>query len=298
VPPRARHADRPPSADPPYEQPTARPGAPGRPGAQPGPPGPRQALWVPTEVIEVKPSACAGGPTACLDPSPDDPPQVIERPEIPRRVRHVVGYEASCPHCGQVTNAPVPPEAAAGQGPRLTALLGDLAGSQRSRRRAVHAFGAAVLGVHRSRGAIQRAVDRVSEALQSRSEAMAAKAREATGNALDETAWYQPGVLAWVWGMVHSTVAFLMGHTSRRQTAFEALIKRWAGLLVSEGSVVSGQWAQARQTALAHLLRRARGLSERQAPALADGGRRGLAERQRLGPGATAPPPSAAVHTW
>jgi hypothetical protein len=66
------------------------------------------------------------------------------------------------------------------------------------------------LGVHLSRGAIQRAVDRVSEALQPLYEAMAAKAREAPVNYSDETAWYQHGVVAWLWGMVHSTVAFFL----------------------------------------------------------------------------------------
>ena len=74
------------------------------------------------------------------------------------------------------------------------------------------------------------------------------------------------------------------------QAAFEALITRWAGILVSDGYVVYGQWVHARQTCLAHLIRRARGLSERQDPELADFGRRVLAERQRLVHWATAPP--------
>ena len=149
----------------------------------------------------------------------------------------------------------MPAEASAGQGPRLTALIGELSGSQRISRSAVQAFCASVLGVHLSRGAIQRAVDRVSEAIQPLYEAMAAKAREATVNYIDETAWYQHGVLAWLWVMVNSTVAFFMVQTSRSQAAFEALIKRWAGILVRDGYVVYGQWVHARQTCLAHLIR-------------------------------------------
>lgn len=207
---RSRKADRPPSSAPPYEKPTARPGAPGRPGAKPGHPGHRQALLVPTEGIEGTPSACACGQPACLDTSPYDTHQVIERPEIPMHVRHCVLYEAYCPHGGQVTKAQVPPEAAAGQGPRRTARIGELSGRPRTSRRAGQAFCASGLGVHLSRGAIQRAVDRVSEALQPLYEAMAAKAREAPVNYSDETAWYQHGVVAWLWGMVHSTVAFFL----------------------------------------------------------------------------------------
>jgi transposase len=89
-----------------------------------------------------------------------------------------------------------------------------------------------------------------------------------------------------------------MVQTSRSQTAFAALIKRWAGILVSDGYVVYCQWVHARQTCLAHLLRRARGLSEWKDSELADVGRRVLAELQRLVHWATAPPTSGAVQTW
>jgi transposase len=193
---RSHNCDRPPASDPPDEKRPARAGPPGKPGAKPGHRGHQQALLAPTEVIEVKPSACACGQTAGLDTSPDSTHQVIERPEIQMRVRHFVWYEAYCPLCGTVTKAQVPPAAAAGQGPRLTALIGARSGSQRDSRRAVQEFCASVLGVHISRGAIQRAVDRVSEAIQPHDDAMAAKAREAKVNDIDETTWYQHGVLA------------------------------------------------------------------------------------------------------
>ena len=136
----------------------------------------------PTEVIEVKPLACACGQTDCLDTSPYATHQVIEWPAIQRRVRHVVLYEAYCPQCGTVTKAQVPSAATAGQGPRLTALIGELSGSQRGSRSAVQEFCQSVLGVDLSRGAIQRAVDRVSDAIAPVSEAIAAKAQTATVN--------------------------------------------------------------------------------------------------------------------
>jgi transposase len=53
-----------------------------------------------------------------------------------------------------------------------------------------------------------------------------------------------------------------------------------------------------RQACLAHLIRRARGLSERTAPELAKCGRRVLVELQRLVHWATAPPTSGEVQTW
>jgi len=295
---RSHNSDRPPSSDPPYEKRPARAGPHGKPGAKPGHPGHQQALLAPTEVIEVKPAACACGQTACLDTSPYYTHQVIELPEIQMIVRHFVLYEAYCPQCGKVTKAQVPPEAAAGQGPRLTALIGELSGSQRSSRSAVQEFCRSVLGVPLSRGTIQRAVDRVSEAITPHYEAIAQRARSAAVNYVDETAWYQHGVLAWLWVMVNPTVAFFMVHASRSKAAFEALVKRWAGILVSDGYGVYCQWVQARQTCLAHLIRRARGLAERKDPELAGFGRRVMAELQRLVHWAHAPPTAGEVQTW
>ena len=295
---RSDHADRPPSSDPPYEKRTARAGTQGSPGAKPGHPGHRQVLLEPTEVIEVKPPACACGQTACLDTSPYSIHQVIELPEIQMRVRHFVLYEAYCPQCGRITKAQVPPEASSGYGPRLTALIGELSGPQRDSRSAVQEFCASVLGVPISRGAIQRAVDRVSEAIKPHYEAIAQKARQAKVNYSDETAWYQHGVLAWLWVMANTTVAFFMVQASRSQAAFEALIKRWAGILVSDGYGVYCPWGHARQTCLAHLIRRARGLSERKDPELAWFGGRVLAELQRLVHWATAPPTAGEVQAW
>jgi uncharacterized protein DUF6444 len=69
VQPRSRHADRPPSSDPLYEKRPTRAGPHGKPGAKPGHPGHQPALLAPTEVIEVKPSACACGQTDVLDTS-------------------------------------------------------------------------------------------------------------------------------------------------------------------------------------------------------------------------------------
>jgi transposase len=85
---------------------------------------------------------------------------------------------------------------------------------------------------------------------------------------------------------------------SRSQAAFEALVERWAGILVSDGYAVYQQWMHGRQACLAHLIRRAQGLSERKEPELAKFGRRVMVELQRLVHWATAPPTSGEVQTW
>jgi transposase len=224
--------------------------------------------------------------------------QVIELPEIHMQVTHVVLHETRCPQCGRLLKAPLPEEHRYGYGPRLTALIGELSGPQRASRSAVQEFCTSVLGVPISRGTIQRMVDRVSEAITPHYEAIAAKVRRAPVNSIDETAWYQHGVLAWLWVMVNPTVALFKVQASRSKAAFEALVERWAGIVVSDGYGVYHHWLHGRQTCLAHLIRRARGLSERKEPELAWFGRRVKTELQRLVSWAAAPPTSSEVQTW
>jgi len=217
-------------------------------------------------------------------------------------VKHVVLHEARCPLCGRPVKATIAAEHAYGYGPRLAALIGEQSGPQRSSRTAVQQFCASVLGVPISRGAVQWAVDRVSAAIIPYFEAIGAKARGARVNNIDETAWYQHGVLVWLWVMVNTTGALFMVQASRSQAAFEALVERWAGILVSDGYNLYRTWLHGRQTCLAHLIRRPRGLSERQEPELARFGRRVLAELERLVRWATAPPTGGKyrpdMHAW
>src|SRR5262245_25026767 len=92
-------------------------------------------------------------------------------------------------------------------GPRLTALNGELSGPQGDSRSMVQERCRSVLGVAISRGAIQRAVDWVSDAITPHDEAVAEQASRAPVNSIDETTWYQHGVLAWLWVMVNAMVA-------------------------------------------------------------------------------------------
>src|SRR5215475_7185473 len=213
-------------------------------------------------------------------------------------VTHIMLHETRCPRCSRLLKAELPAQYRYGYGPRLTALIGELSGGQRDSRSAVQEFCTSVLGVRISRGAIQRCVDRVSEAIQPLYEAIAQKARSAPVNYIDETAWYQHGVLAWLWVMANPTVALFTVQASRNKMAFAALIERWAGLLVSDGYGVYQLWGHGRQTCLAHLIRRARGLAERRDAELAWFGRRVMTELQRLVHWATAPPTSGEVQTW
>ena len=96
---------------------------------------------------------------------PYSTPQVIALPVIEMAGQHCILHQARCPQCGRITKAPIPTETPYGYGPRLSALIGELSGSQRSSRSAVQEVCGAVLGIPLSRGAMQRIVERVSEAI-------------------------------------------------------------------------------------------------------------------------------------
>jgi transposase len=290
-----RNSDRPPSSDPPFVTRPSSSTTKETPGTKPGHPGHRQTLLAPTEVIEVMPTICACGQQEFPATMPHHTHQVIELPEIQMAVTHVVLHEPHCLRGGRFLNAELPAEYRYGYGPPFTALIGELPGSHRNSRSTVQEFCRSVLGVPMSRGAIQRAVDRVSEAIKPQYEAMAGKAQSTKVNDIDETTWYQHGGLAWLWVMVHPTVALCKVQANRNKAAFEALVERWMGILVSDGYGLYRQWLHGRQTCLAHLIRRARRLSERKSPELAWFGGRVLVELQRLVQWATAPPTAGEV---
>ena len=81
------------------------------------------------------------------------------------QVTHVILQEGECTACGRTCKGVVPEGCQVGYGPRLTGLIGELSGAQRSSRSAVKEFCQSVLGVAISNGGIQRCVDRVSQAI-------------------------------------------------------------------------------------------------------------------------------------
>jgi hypothetical protein len=157
------------------------------------PPGQRQVLVAPTEGTAGQPPACGGGPTVGPAARPCATHQGSELPGLRMRGRPFGVSEARGSRGGRVTNAPGPPAAAAGHGPRGTALRGELAGRQRRRRGAVQACGRAAWGGPSSPGALHRAGARGAAALSPPDEAMTVPARRAPVKDLDEPRWDQHG---------------------------------------------------------------------------------------------------------
>jgi transposase len=291
---------RPPSSDSPYTKPRRHTTAttPRKAGGKPGHPGHRQVLLSPTTVHELWPERCACGNTTFALTTPYYTHQGLELQPIAIDVTHWVLHQGWCPDCGRWSKALVPAEHASGYGPRLSALMGELAGTYGNGRRMVQTFCASVLQVPISLGAIQKVLDRVAQAIEPHYTAIATQARHAPVNYIDETPWFLANTLQWLWVMASDTVAFYMIHPHRSKEAFTALIDDWAGLLVSDGYGVYKHWVEARQTCLAHLIRTARGLAARQQPELAACGAWALAELQRLCHMAKAPPTGGEWRAW
>jgi len=184
----------------------------------------------------------------------------------------------------------IPPEQRTGFGPRLSALIAELCGVHGYSRRVVQDFLLSVLGLPISQGGVQKVLDRVSAAIAPHYAAIEGVAHAAPVNHVDETSWRRKGRLAWLWVMACAQAALFMIHPKRSRAAFEALVKDWTGILVSDGYGVYRNWIGQRQSCLAHLIREAKGLAERRNPELARCGTWAREELRRLCRMAKTPP--------
>lgn len=194
----SNNSNRPPSSDAPHQRAKRESKGKGKPGAIKGHKGHQQSLLTPTEVVPREPEQCSCGCKEFTNLKVYYTHQHIELPEVEMQITHFVLQEGECTDCGRICKGMVPEGFQVGYGPRFTGLVGELTGSQRSSRSAVKEFIQSVLQVPISCGGIQRCVDRVSQAILPHYEAIAARARSVKVNFIDETSWYQHGVLAWL----------------------------------------------------------------------------------------------------
>lgn len=284
------NSNRPPSTDSPYKKGTGESKKKRKAGSKKGRKGHRQKLVAATETREIPPERCECGCTDFQFLEPYYTHQHIELPKIVMDVIHFVLLKGRCSSCGKVNKGYIPREYQRGYGPRFSALVVELAGMAGNSRDMVRTFCSSVLDVSISLGAIQKVIDRASEAIKPHYEAIRDKARASRVNHLDETPWHKGGKLNWLWVMANSAVAFFMIHTNRSKEAFESLIGTWIGILVSDNYAVYRKWVNKRQTCLSHLIRKAKALSERTNPELAAFGNWTQKELQRLVKMAKAPP--------
>lgn len=296
-------SSKPPSSDSPFKKPkrggsSSRGGSSGKRGGRKGHQGSGPVLLEPTDVQVVHPASCECGHSGLVTSVPYHTHQVIELPPIEMQITHFELHQGHCVGCGQWLKAQVPSGFHTGYGPRLSALIGELSGMHGTSRRLIQDFCHSVLHIPMSLGAVQKIVDRVSESLVPHYEWIAEWARQAPVGYIDETPWYCQNALQWLWTMATDTVTLYLIHPNRSKEAFFDLIEDWKGLLVSDGYGVYQKWVNRRQTCLAHLIRTARGLSEKQDLELSACGAWALSELQRLCQMAKAPPSGGEWNAW
>src|SRR5215510_6955716 len=292
-------SSKPPSSDAPFHKPKRQQKtSAGQRGGQPGHRGKGPILLRPTEVHLIAPGSwpCGQGNLVALTPSYTH--QVIELPPIEMEVHHFILQQSLCQGGGRQLKAQVPRDHQAGYGPRLRALIGELAGMHRSSWRLVQDFCHSVFNIPISLGAVHKVINRVSQALVPLYEAIATVAHQAPVGYIDETPWYCQNALQWLWIMATDTVPYYRIDPHRSKEAFFALIDEWKGILVSDGYGVYQDWVNQRQTCLAHLIRTARGLAQRRDPDIAACGTSALRELQRLCHMAHEPPTGGQWQAW
>ena len=256
------NSDKPPSTDNPYRQRAKKSKKKGRPGAKVGHKGHRAKLSEPTRTVPLFPDKCKCGSEEITDCEPFYVHQEIELPEIQMEITHFILHKGHCADCGRTAKAALPSEHRSGYGVRLSSLIANIAGIEGSSRTTIREFCRSVLRFDISLGAIQKVLDRASEAMRPYYQAIGGAARTSAVNGIDETSWKLNGLLMFLWAMVNSRVAFFKIHQERSKKAFLALIEDWRGILISDGYNVYQKWVHLRQTCLAHLIRHAKGLSE------------------------------------
>lgn len=281
----SQNSSKPPSSDPPYKKPPKkRPKGNRNRGGQKGHKGHQQKLMEPSSQTNLFPQTCSCGASS-IDPKSLKPfytHQVIELPEIKMDVRHFILNQGSCSRCGCNVKAVLPKEHRTGYGPRLSALIAEISGIQGNSRETVRTFCQSVLGFSISSGAIQKVIDRASKALLPVYNRIGDKARTSEANYIDETSWFKSGMLNWLWVMANNNLAYFMIHKNRSKKAFLELVQDWEGILISDNYGTYQKWANLRQTCLAHLIRKAKGLAERKDPVVSQFGRQITMDLQLL----------------
>jgi transposase len=237
-----------------------------KPGGQPGHP-PRLKQLLPAErvkeIIPFVPTQCQHCQAALpAQAGPDDPEptrlQVIELPKIVAEVTEYQGHARTCPCCGELTWAVLPPEVRAHSvGPALTATLSYFTGCFGLSKRAVEEIAETVFAAPIALGTVVNLEQEVSAALAPAHEEALAAVREAAVKHADETSWKLAGKLRWLWAAATTTVAAFVIHASRGAAGLTALLgQQIYGILCSDRwSVYARVAASCRQVCWAHLKR-------------------------------------------
>ena len=253
-----------------------------KPGGQRGHPGHHRHRIPPERVKNIVPYV----PTICAEcqnplpaePGPKDPEptwhQVAEIPELAAEITEHQGHARTCPCCGHLNRAEIPPEIRAHVlGPRLAAVMSYLSGRHHLSRRGVEEVVETVFEVPISLGSVSTLEAETSAALDSSYQEAQAAVRNAPVKNADETGWSEKGQKRWLWSAATATVAFFVIHLRRNFDGLKALLgETITGVVCSDRwSVYSKLPLELRQICWAHLKRDFQKLVDRGGPAEAIG---------------------------
>lgn len=147
-------------------------------------------------------------------------------------------------------------------GPRLAAMIVLLSKRHRNSRRLIREFLLHFLHLELSVGTIDQTIREAARSVAPLEDELIRDIEEAALAYVDETSWKEAGVLRWLWVFRTLTVVFFMVG-KRDRTIFSKLLLngRFKGIVMSDGWVVYREYTN-RLRCWAHLIRKARGLSE------------------------------------
>lgn len=147
-------------------------------------------------------------------------------------------------------------------GARLAAMIVLLSKRYRNSRRLICEFLYTFLGIELSVGVIDQTIHETGRSVEPLEEELIRELESATLAYVDETSWKESGRLKWLWVFRTMTVVlFMVGKRDRHIFCKLLLNGRFNGIVMSDGWVVYREYAN-RLRCWAHLIRKARGLSE------------------------------------
>ena len=147
-------------------------------------------------------------------------------------------------------------------GPRLAAMIVLLSKRHRNSRRLIREFLLNFLRLELSIGTIDQTIREAGRSVAPLEEELIRDLEEAALAYVDETSWKEAGVLRWLWVFRTLTVVFFMVGKRDRTIFCKLLLNgKFNGIVMSDGWVVYREYAN-RLRCWAHLIRKARGLSE------------------------------------
>lgn len=233
------------------------------PGGQPGHPGSGRGL-LPIErvdeVIEHLPECCrrCGGSLAERPArGPIGRHQVAELPQTAVRVTEHRLCRRSCPGCGAITAAELPPDVPRERfGARLQGAVATLAAGFRLSRRQTSELCSELFGAEIAIGTVDAIVARQGAALREPQKRLSDAVRGAPVVCVDETGWKQGGETRFLWGAFSDEAAVMRVAPSRHREEAEELLG------ATEAVISSDRWwaydhleADRRQLCWSHLQR-------------------------------------------